>query len=160
MQYKILPPLFLALCAVALSANGPSQAVTATIQQRFDAAAARFEKGDAGGALADFVAIETDLASLKKPNRTSLALVRIGKAKALFALDRAAEAKLELRQALEGGGLDAQGMEIQRDNANLLLASLLELELDYVEAAKLYADRKSTRLNSSHIQKSRMPSSA
>ena len=31
---------------------------------------------------------------------------------------------------------------------------------DYVEVARFLKDRKSTRLNSSHIQKSRMPSSA
>ena len=33
-------------------------------------------------------------------------------------------------------------------------------ELDYVNPSKSQTDRKSTRLNSSHIQKSRMPSSA
>ena len=33
-------------------------------------------------------------------------------------------------------------------------------EASYVKAVHVVADRKSTRLNSSHIQKSRMPSSA
>ena len=32
--------------------------------------------------------------------------------------------------------------------------------LDHIKAGKAMTDRKSTRLNSSHIQKSRMPSSA
>ena len=38
--------------------------------------------------------------------------------------------------------------------------SVLFLILAFVNAAGLFIDRKSTRLNSSHIQKSRMPSSA
>ena len=53
---------------------------------------------------------------------------------------------------------------LQTPSASQLLARLAELEPQVEaarrEAAENLADRKSTRLNSSHIQKSRMPSSA
>ena len=49
--------------------------------------------------------------------------------------------------------LKKPGEKVQRDEP------LFEISTDKVDA-EIPADRKSTRLNSSHIQKSRMPSSA
>ena len=63
-----------------------------------------------------------------------------------------------LRRALEelcAGGL----VEVYEDGR--LLAGLSNLRFDVREEGnRTLLDRKSTRLNSSHIQKSRMPSSA
>ena len=47
-----------------------------------------------------------------------------------------------------------------RDNSVLPPSVVVAELLDYVQRGFTIADRKSTRLNSSHIQKSRMPSSA
>ena len=77
-------------------------------------------------------------------------------------------AALEVRQVkLEGGALhaEAEGVNEVRDG----LPVLAEIRIRYrlripvgtrAAVERALADRKSTRLNSSHIQKSRMPSSA
>ena len=57
------------------------------------------------------------------------------------------------KTALSMLDMDGQELPIQ---INLILMDVLMPELDGVEACR----SKSTRLNSSHIQKSRMPSSA
>ena len=65
----------------------------------------------------------------------------------------------QAEQALEQGSLD-----IAREKAQLVLGMDAENAdaLAYLAAVEraIGIDRKSTRLNSSHIQKSRMPSSA
>ena len=48
----------------------------------------------------------------------------------------------------------------QRYDELLQLLGTAQVQSDSSEFRKLSKDRKSTRLNSSHIQKSRMPSSA
>ena len=62
---------------------------------------------------------------------------------------------VRVRGALFGVEL---GEEIERRKRALILAALAAAFLHM--ALLLLTDRKSTRLNSSHIQKSRMPSSA
>ena len=63
------------------------------------------------------------------------------------------EFALDLRLARRKTGLT------QRDIAHLL-ANQVTLVSELERGKRLPTDRKSTRLNSSHIQKSRMPSSA
>ena len=72
-------------------------------------------------------------------------------------LKQAGIAKQALEKAVEevrgGENVSSQGDESQRQ-------ALAKYTLDLTERARKGKDRKSTRLNSSHIQKSRMPSSA
>lgn len=130
-----LTTLGLALTGVARAQTPPQSPST---QQRFDAAKAKLEARDATGALAQFSALEADLSAAKSPKKASLALVRIYKAMALERLARAEDAKASLRLALAGDALSAASVIPDRDNARLMLARLLESELDYAGAASEY----------------------
>ena len=67
--------------------------------------------------------------------------------------DRLAEQDCDLWQLIADDG--------EALTAALAIAADVPLDVvDGMEPGELMADRKSTRLNSSHIQKSRMPSSA
>ena len=87
--------------------------------------------------------METLDPTLHQPLRTQIAAYLAGSGEATFS-----ELKREL--AVSDGNLDSHIKKL--------------IAVDYVEVRKESSeesgDRKSTRLNSSHIQKSRMPSSA
>ena len=51
-------------------------------------------------------------------------------------------------------------IEIDSDQFNRILRDSPIIELDKIHAISWQVDRKSTRLNSSHVRTSRMPSSA
>ena len=65
----------------------------------------------------------------------------------------------ELRQPVEDPEEDQWARRARDWNRRLVEGSSVRLELDALPRDR-HGDRKSTRLNSSHIQKSRMPSSA
>ena len=69
-----------------------------------------------------------------------------------FVLDPDGRVVPDLKEKLPG-----RGLWVTADRAILAQAAAKNA---FAKAAKQSADRKSTRLNSSHIQKSRMPSSA
>ena len=65
------------------------------------------------------------------------------------------DAVLEHGEAVEAHAEGEAG-----DFAGVVADVVEDRRVNHASAAKLNPDRKSTRLNSSHIQKSRMPSSA
>ena len=79
--------------------------------------------------------------------------------------EREADAALARRRLrlLHGGlhgGPQVLRSEVEEDEARVELRELQQVLGQPVEALQLLGDRKSTRLNSSHIPLSRMPSSA
>ena len=120
--------------AVPLAAQAPVN----TVQQRFDAARIKLEANDAEGALAELKSLEAFIKAQPAVNQANLAVTRAQQAEALVKLGRGLEAKPLLRQALEGQGLAKPALAPVRDNSRLLLANVLEAELDHAGADAEY----------------------
>ena len=76
------------------------------------------------------------------------------------AIARQAEAERERRAKVIHAEGELQASEKLLQAAEVLSHRAEAMQLRYLQTLTQIADRKSTRLNSSHIQKSRMPSSA
>jgi tetratricopeptide (TPR) repeat protein len=128
------------LIALGLGLASPvlAQTPVGTIQQRFDAARAKLDAHDAAGALAELKSLEAFLETQTPVNPTNLAVTRAQQAEALVKLGRGAEAKPLLREALNGPGLAKPALAPVRDNSRLMLANVLEAELDHASADAEY----------------------
>lgn len=115
-----------------------AQTPVSTVQQRFDAARAKLDAHDAAGALEELKSLEAFIEAQTPLNPTNLAVTRAQQAEALVKLGRGAEAKPLLRQALDGPGLDKPALAPVRDNSRLMLANVLEAELDHASADAEY----------------------
>lgn len=122
------------MLASPLAAQVPANSV----QQRFDAARAKLDANDVEGALAELKALESFIKGQPKVNETNLAVTRAQQADALVKLGRGPEAKPVLRLALEGQALAKPALFPVRDNSRLLLANVLEGELDHAAADAEY----------------------
>jgi tetratricopeptide (TPR) repeat protein len=125
-----------AILSVLLASAAVAQ--TPTVQQRFDAARQKLETDDAAGALAELEALETYLKAQPRPNPTNIAVTQAQKADSLLKLGRADQAKPLLNAALSGGVLDKPALKSVRENALLLLAGIMEGELDHAGARAEY----------------------
>lgn len=125
------------LAGAMLAAPGWSQQaapVRTGVQQDFEAATALGDRKDHAGALARWEALEVRTAK----NPRSLALVRVRKGIALFALDRKDEAVAATRAGLAQLPTSDASLREDRFLAQMTLGAIAELSLDYASAAASY----------------------
>lgn len=133
-----LGALAMALAAVPVQAQPAAPAAEQSVQQRFDSASAKLAARDSAAALADLEALEADLVARNQPASANLALVRAGKGEAFEHLERFADARAALAQALESGGLERPTLLGERDDARLRLAKIEEYEHDHAAANRSF----------------------
>lgn len=119
-------------------AAGAASAQPASTQQQFEQASSALVNGRWSEALTGFEALEKRLAGGKSAQ--SLAVVRVRKGEALFALGREEEARAAITQGL--GAIPATASSLREDRflATNMLGRIAERNLDYGEAFNRYRE--------------------